>query len=102
MSSLLEDATSTLNELLRMYELNQELLETLAVTIMWIKDYAEKHNIPLPREASYQSLINKSQTLIEEIASSDSFIRRKVTETKSDEEVPEPARANYSFVGSYS
>lgn len=91
MSDLLKDATATLNELLRMHELNQELLETLAVTMAWVKDYAMKHNIPLPRESSYQSLINKAQSLIDELCSnSPLFIRRKVTEQKSDGEVTEP------------
>jgi hypothetical protein len=96
MSKLLRDATETLNELLRMHELNQELLETLTVTMIWIKKYAEKHDIPLPKEASYCSLINKAQTLIDELssespnllhyASSDDFSQRK----PSDEDFTEP------------
>jgi hypothetical protein len=83
MSDLLKDATATLNELLRMHELTQELLETLTVTMMWVKDYTMKHNIPLPRETSYQSLINKAQMLIEEIASSDDFSQRRNPTTTS-------------------
>ena len=42
MSDLLKEASATLNELIRMHEVNQELLENLAVTMVWIKDYAEK------------------------------------------------------------
>lgn len=86
MPSLLKDASATLNELIRMHELNQELLETLSVTMMWIKDYALKHNIPLPRETSYQSLINKAQMLFDEISSSDGILQRK----KSDKDFTEP------------
>jgi hypothetical protein len=88
MSDLLKDATVTLNELLRMHELNQELLETLTVTMMWIRDYAEKHNIPLPKESSYTSLVNKAQTLIEEIVHPTIFHMN----LKSDDNFTEPAR----------
>lgn len=69
MSNLLKDATATLNELLRMHELNQELLETLTVTMLWIKNYTEKHNIPIPKKENLSSLINKAQSLINEISS---------------------------------
>jgi hypothetical protein len=51
-----------------MRELLQELLETLVVTMMWVKGYPMKPNIPSPRETSYQTLINKAQMLFEEIS----------------------------------
>jgi hypothetical protein len=86
MPSLLNDATATLNELLRMHDLNQELLETLTVTMMWVRDYTNKHNIPLPRESSYMSLINKAQTLIEELAHPTKFHMSP----KSDADFTEP------------
>jgi hypothetical protein len=90
-SNLLNDATATMNELIRMHRLCQELLETLSVTMMWIKDYTKKHNIPLPNESSYSSLINRANTLIEEIASSDDFLHKK----KSDKDFTEPRKAIY-------
>ena len=92
MSKLLKDATATFDELLRMHKLNQELLETLTVTMMWIAKYAKKHDIPILNEPTYISLINKANALIEEIASkdktesSDEFLHGD----KSDEDFTEP------------
>ena len=83
MPDLLEEATSTLNEILRIHKLNQELLEVLSVTAQWVSDYAEKNNIPFPNSSTYYSLINKAETLLEEMTSSypDYYkvSRRKVT-----------------------
>jgi hypothetical protein len=76
-----------------MHKLNQELLETLTVTMMWIAKYAKKHDIPILNEPTYISLINKANALIEEIASkdktesSDEFLHGD----KSDEDFTEPS-----------
>lgn len=65
---LLREATSVLNEALRIHDLCMELLDTLTVTMLWIKDYAEKNHIPLPNKSTtYASLINKAQSLMQEI-----------------------------------
>jgi hypothetical protein len=106
-SSLLNDATATLNELLRMHELNQELLETLVVTMAWVRDYAKKHNLPLPKETSYNSLINKAQTLVEELSSKSPnpcalCNRRKVTDFRADEEGTEPTEGGYAHTNTCS
>jgi hypothetical protein len=37
-------------------------LETLSVTIEYLKDYAEKHDIPLPDNSAFYYLINKAET----------------------------------------
>ena len=92
MSELLKEATATLNELIRMNDLNQELLETLTVTMLWLKDYAEKHNISIPRERTYLSLIRKAETLINDICSKETTFAprsRKLPFKKFDDRKPE-------------
>jgi len=82
----------SLSELKRMYQLNLELLEQLAVTCEWL----QKSGIHFPNETAFFSLLNKTTTLLNEIQGSEpkilhfSPIRRKVTDEKTDEEVPEP------------
>jgi hypothetical protein len=88
--TLLGEATATLSELQRMYKLNAELLETLSVTAQWFRAYAEKQNITLPNLSTYNSLVNKAEILINEISNNESLSRRKVTDYRTDEEVPEP------------
>lgn len=92
MTYLLEEATTALNELQRMHKLNAELLENLSVTAQWLRNYAEKHNIPLPNISTYNSLVNKAEVLIEEISSNELLSRRKVTTFRTDEDVPAPLR----------
>ena len=67
LTRLLDDAYATLGNLIRLHELNGELLETLHVTMLWIKDYSEKNNVALPNSSTYNSLIAKAQTLIDEL-----------------------------------
>jgi hypothetical protein len=68
MPNLLEEATATFNEILRMHKPNAELLETLSVAAQWLGNYAKKHDISFPNSSTYESLINKAETLIEEIS----------------------------------
>lgn len=67
MPNILEEATATFQEIIRLHELNKELLETLSVTMEWVRNYAEKHSIPFPNGSAYNSLINKVDMLIDEI-----------------------------------
>lgn len=79
MTSLLDEATATFNEVLRMHKLNLELTENLLVTSEHLKDYAEKHDIPLPDDSTFYSLVNKAEALIEEITGNqitDEFLQR--------------------------
>jgi len=69
MPDILKEASSTFNELVRMHELNQELLETLMVAMQWMREYARKNNIPLLNQDTYFSLLNKAEMLINEIMS---------------------------------
>ena len=69
MSDILKEASSTFNELVRMHELNQELLETLMVAMQWIRGYAEKNNIPFPNQNTFFSLLRKAESLINEMMS---------------------------------
>jgi hypothetical protein len=98
MSDLLKDATATLNELLRMHQLSQELLETLTVTMIWVKDYAEKHNIPLPKESSYTSLISKAQTLVEELITEPFAPNENLQHRKPNKEFTEPIFTRLLYV----
>ena len=68
MTDLLKEANATFSELIRIHELNQEMLETLQATMLWLRLYAEKNSIPLPHSSTYNSLINKAEILIEEIS----------------------------------
>lgn len=97
MSDILKEASSTFNELVRMHELNQELLETLMVAMQWIREYARKNNIPLLNQNTFFSLLNKAETLINEIMSnSPPFLQRQIPSDESkqphkpDEEVTGP------------
>jgi hypothetical protein len=99
MPKYLSEVYQTLGELICMHQLNQELLETLSVTMQWIRGYAEKHSISLPDDSTCNSLINKAEALIEEITTdmplflkhhkpSDEFSQRK----PSDEDYTEPTK----------
>jgi len=64
----LSEVHQTLGELIRLHQLNQELLETLSETMQWIRSYAETHSIQMPNSLAFDSLMNKADALIEEIA----------------------------------
>lgn len=85
MPKYLSEVHRVLGELIYMHQLNRELLETLSVTMQWIREYAKKHSIPLPDGSTYNSLLNKVDALIEEIAS-DEFLQHK----KTDKDLTEP------------
>lgn len=55
--------SDSISELKRMYQLNAELLEQLAVTC----DFIKRNNIPVPNEETFNSLINRTVALIDEI-----------------------------------
>ena len=88
----LGEVIETLSELKRLHQLNIELLEQLSVSCSWLME----QRIPIPNAEKIVSLLSKAQSLIREIQSEEpkvlqySVIRRKVTDGKSDEEVPEP------------
>lgn len=97
MAGLMDEAYSTLGELIRMHELNLELLETLQVTMLWLREYTKKQGIPLPNMTTFDSLVNKAQALLEELREdtplfpkhrklSDEFSQKKA----SDEDFTEP------------
>jgi hypothetical protein len=54
---------SSLTELKRMYQLNSELLEQLAVTC----DFIKENGIHVPNEEKFCSLLNKTYALLSEI-----------------------------------
>jgi len=72
-----------------------ELSDTMLVLLNNLVDYCKAHDIPLNREQNLWSLINKAQTITEEIRNINSpsfqkLSRRKVTHSKTDEDETEP------------
>ena len=80
--------------------MNVELLETTIQILHQVDDYCKEHSIPLPKDDSLMRLVQNAINLIDEINEKIAlppnlkfdFIRRKVTEDKSDEDVPVPAK----------
>ena len=95
--SILKEARDTLDELLRIRDLNIELLETTALALQRINDFAEKNDIPL--DDGLKLLIRKVIIIYEEIVfpkkgfiwTSDESLQHK----KSDEELTECYLASY-------
>ena len=88
----------TIDEVLRLKQLNFELLETLQLTMLWFKDYHDKTGIPIPSVEVFGSLMRKANQLIDEICSppktqhQNLAIRRKKTDWKYDVKDTEPSR----------
>jgi hypothetical protein len=76
----LTDVIDSLSELKRMFQLNVELLEQLAVTCDWLK----KNNVPIQNEETFNSLLNKTTSLLAEIQADEpkSIIYKKIEQTK--------------------
>jgi hypothetical protein len=93
-SSSLGTIIATLQDLERMHQLNLELLEQLNVTCAWLIE----HNIPIPNMQTLLSLLGKTRALLAEIQADEpsllqyQAIRRKVTDSESDDKVTEPFR----------
>jgi len=88
----LREAVDTYSELLRVHQPNIEMLETLELTMLSVKEFCIAHNIPIGN-AKIGSLISKTDILLNEITQEPS--RRKVTPFRTDEEVPEPIYTLY-------
>jgi hypothetical protein len=89
----LSEVVDTLQELQRLHQLNVELLEQLDVTCTWLID----NHIKMPNESTFYSLLSKTKAILEEIHDKETktlqytiINRRKVTVSKTDEEVPVP------------
>jgi len=86
-----------------MSQLNMELLEQLAVTCEWLRNSGVK----LPNQSSFDSLLNKTMALLDEIQAdepkilqykklSDEFSHKKI----SDGNFTEPKSGFWCFLGS--
>ena len=85
------ESVETYNELLRLHQLNLELLETLELSLFWLKDFSNKNNIPIPNREKFTHLLNKIHALVTEVSSNQNLpIRRKNTVFKSDADEPDP------------
>ena len=96
MPTILEEATITFNELLRMHSLYQEMLETITLTMYQINNYAEKNKITLPSQEKILSLVSKSELLMQEITKrtftnqlSDEISQRKLPDDNFTEPFPQ-------------
>jgi hypothetical protein len=87
----------SLTELKRMYQLNVELLEHLAVTCDWLR----LSGVKLPNESTFDSLLNKTTALLDEIQAHDSpktLVYQKLSDkwkhlSESNGEVTEPVES---------
>ena len=91
-------------ELLRMHQLNVELLEHLELSLFWIDDFSKKHELPIPNREKFSCLIKKASILIEEITkpkmsltNQKTFIRRNFTSRKSDNNFTESLRIRVKY-----
>lgn len=102
-----QEAINTLQELKRMYQLNIELLEQLAVAC----DYLVSNHVEVPNSNLFASLVHKAMTLLDELQSNEPRILeyRKLADEKkqpfrTDEEGTEPSVAmhyTYNIVNVY-
>ena len=69
MPDLLEEASATLSEIVRIKSLMVEMIETLTLATLYVRGYAEKNNVPLPDFEKLDSLINKAESLRNEVVS---------------------------------
>ena len=85
------EAIETYNELLRLHQLNLELLETLELSLFWIQDFSKKNGISIPKRKQIARLLNKTHVLVTEISSQQTLdIQQFFTEKKSDKDFTEP------------
>lgn len=76
----LREARDVFNELIRMHELNMELLDTLTVLLKQVFDYAYQHNLPIENYDALEVLIKRASSLQGEITQEEfDPIRRKFT-----------------------
>jgi len=90
---LLKEVRDILNDVTRLRECNEELLETLTVALLWVRDYTERNNVPIPNKSNLYSLLSRAKTLIDEMNMELPTIRRFFTRGKSDKDFTEPSLA---------
>lgn len=91
-----------MNEVIRMHELNSELLRTLILVGYKIRNYSDINNLHLLGNNFY-SLLRKAELLTKEIGSDlpnfqKSPIRRNFTRRKSDKDFTEPCRVKLILI----
>ena len=82
----LREAVDTYTELLRVHQLNLEMLDTLEITLYTVKDFCIAHNITIGNERII-SLLSKVNALFNEL---DQSTDEKKHLFRTDEEVTEP------------
>jgi hypothetical protein len=90
----IREIRDTLDELMRMHQLNLELLDTLATVLNRLRDYRIKNNLP-DFDDSTRSLLHRATTLYDELTSSPLWQCGKSSddgyhERRKDGKLPEP------------
>jgi len=81
----LREVVDTYTELLRVYQLNTELLDTLELTLYSVKDFCIAHNIPFGND-KISSLLSKINALLSEMDLTDDSLHGH----KKDDKFTEP------------
>ena len=63
----IREIIDTYTELVRLHQLNMELLETLELSFLWLKDSSEEQYVPLRDREKIQRLLRKAYHLMKEI-----------------------------------
>ncbi len=64
---LLREQLHRLNQLIKLDDLNTELMGAFTVLLTWVIDYCKKNNIPIHDEQSLKMLISRVKRLHQEI-----------------------------------
>ena len=62
----MDNSNEIINRLARLQNLCTELLETLTITLLFIKEYTEEHSIPIPNRQKLAYFLQKAILLLEE------------------------------------
>jgi len=91
-NSFIARLSEELTEIVRLKQLNEELLDNLQLTILWFIDYHRKTHAPIPNIDVLSSLIRKTDFVLKEIGSSgyagEPFKSRKLPFRKDDDRNP--------------
>ena len=100
MDEVIRACMEDIQEILKLKQLNVELLQTLELILLWFKDYHQKTGLPIPRAELLDSLLNKADSLIDEVCSPLFYNNASHQTTvnmnhETDDKLPEPLGSLY-------
>jgi hypothetical protein len=104
---LLEMETAKINELDRLNHLIEEFMDIDIALLLWIRDYCDKHNIPLWKEPEFTKKIDMASRVLKEIKETSIDIEALIKSHKlplkkfykrSPEDLPEPKKESYLYL----